>query len=569
MTNGVSRAISLLVLTCAAAVQPNNSLSSSAGGDDSGSTRGVLNAGAFVGMDWVEKVNSAARTLPNGGTIEVPDSIAGLATTTGTIPSNVSLEFTGSATFGFCQINLGKFAKIYNRDALLQMSSHGSGCIGINAVDGAILQTDDKLILDGLRVDCNGQPGSTGIVLGRSGSQYTMRNVSVQSCSTVGLLLDGGQFGEYYNVSLYNNQVGLKIYTVAGAGGGNSNTFYGLRAVHNTVGVLISESTSFGQGPNYFINANLLSNTVAGYAVFGKVGEALHIIGGTTEVNGGGPSTSTIDGRVIKRAAIYSNFAAVYVSQFYVAEATISPWAIIDNKSRLTLDNVYGYGNPAGTLVTSDASSKVFLQGVIDTTGAIQNVFAYPSTLSGGGHLKISGVPVVSLDEGIPNAYAGNAMAPAFEDIEGSASQGTETDRQMGPVRAVTHAAFQGSSKKNRANFGKLLAVPTKETSDMLLSILLKSSVNCTYAMEGVDIPNSAFQFPLLAGQWTRVVLYVGEQGAGSSFTLVGYPTDSSGPTVSFARLELLATETSRPGQHGYFGPVLATGAVNPGAARR
>ena len=74
-----------------------------------GAVIGFLSAAEFPGSDWLARVNAAAAALPNGGTIEVPDSIAGPATTRGAIPSDVTLEFTGSATFGFCQINVAAF----------------------------------------------------------------------------------------------------------------------------------------------------------------------------------------------------------------------------------------------------------------------------------------------------------------------------------------------------------------------------------------------------------------------------------------------------------------------------
>jgi len=59
---------------------------------------GVLDAARFPGQDWLAKVNAAAENLSrsNRGTIQIPDSISGNAATSGNIPSNVTLEFTGA-----------------------------------------------------------------------------------------------------------------------------------------------------------------------------------------------------------------------------------------------------------------------------------------------------------------------------------------------------------------------------------------------------------------------------------------------------------------------------------------
>src|SRR5207302_1722523 len=98
-------------------------------------TAGFVSAAEFNGSDWLARVNAAAAALTNGGTIEVPDTIAGNATTLGAIPTNVTLEFTGSGAFGLCQINVGPFSKIFDNDALLRLN--GPNCTGINQPNSA------------------------------------------------------------------------------------------------------------------------------------------------------------------------------------------------------------------------------------------------------------------------------------------------------------------------------------------------------------------------------------------------------------------------------------------------
>jgi hypothetical protein len=528
-------------------------------------TEGVLNAAHFSGLDWLAKVNAAAATLSKskGGTIQIPDSISGAAVTSGSIPSNVTLEFTGSGTFGFCQIDVGQFAKLYNKDALLQISR--SDCIGINQRNSATLQKTDKFVLDGVRLDCNKQPNSTGIVVGADHAQTAMHNVTVVNCTTVGLRLDGAQFGEYSNVSLYNNFVGLKIYTTLASGGGNSNTFYGLKAVGNTVGVLIAETSKFGMGADYFVNPSFLSNSVAAMAVFGNVWENdVHWYGGAPEDNGGGPSTITIDGHLVKQASIYANHARINLTETSIAEAKIDPFLRAENSSAVVLNNISGYGKWNGNLVSTDSSSTTTLEGHLSTVGTIHNVIGYPSILRSSGYVRMFGAPVVSTNPLIPNRFSGNSIAPPIADSKGAVSSKTATDPQMGPVTTVVHARSRGSQENNRASFGNVVSSPTSQPSTILVSVLVKASVNCAYMLGGYADDYSATPVPLLAGKWTRVVILKAKAAPGTGFTLVGWPDDSSGPTISYARLEVLSEPTDSPESAGYIGTVLATGAVNP-----
>lgn len=528
-------------------------------------TSGLVNAAEFSGPDWLARVNAAVAALPKGGTIEVPDSIAGTAATVGDVPANATLEFTGSGTFGFCQINVGRFSKIYNNDAVLELNA--ANCVGINQQNGAILQTSDKFILDGVRIDCDHQPNSTGIFVGSGHAQTSMRNVTVVNCTSVGIRLDGVQFGEFSNVSLYDNFVGLKIYSTAAGGGGNSNTFYGLKVVGSTVGVLIAANSEFGMGADYFVNPSLLENSAAAMAIFGRKWETdVHWYGGAPEHTGerGGQQTATIDGRFVQHASIYANLARVILNDVFVAEATINPFIRAENHSEVVLNNISGYGNTAGTLVSADSTSTTSLQGNISSVGTIENVATYPSRLNTSSYYRIVGAPLISTNLNIPNAFAGNANSPSVADIRGAKTSSTSTDSVMGPVTNVTYAATPGTQETNRVNFGNLVSSRQADQQDIVVSILLKASVDCTYVLEAYGDGYTATPVRLEAGKWTRGIIVKPKTRPGAGFTLVGWPSDLSGPTISFSKLEVLAIPAGSLEFQGYVGTVLTTGAVNP-----
>ncbi len=521
---------------------------------------GVVSAATFPGSDWLAKVNAAALALPRGGTIDIPDSIAGGTAAVGAVPGNIALIFTGRATFSFCQINVGPFTKIYGHGALLKIS--GPNCGGIRQDHPAILQTTDKFIVEGLRIDCDLQPESTGIFVGANHAQTAMRDVTVANCTT-GIRLDGAQFGEYANVSLYHNQAGLKIYTTLKGGGGNSNSFYGLKAVGNTVGILIAETASFGMGPNYFINPSLLSNSVASMAVFGHSRPAeVHWYGGAPEANGGGPDSITIDGHQIKQASIYASLARLTLNEVEIEEATISPVIRAEDSSAIVVDNVSGYGRWDGTLVSTDRTSSTILEGRLDVLGTIENVVSYPKALASPAYVRMSGAPLLSLNRLIPNEFHGDVMTPRPADIKGSVSAGTMRDLQMGPVTTVQHSARRGGQDDNRINFG--MVAPASAPGGVLLSILLKAQVGCTYNLGIYGDGYTTTKVSLVAGQWTRIVIYRAKSPPGKAITLVGWPADASGPAVSFTALQVTIEPTATLAARGYAAAVLSTGAVNP-----
>jgi hypothetical protein len=529
---------------------------------------GIVSAAHYSGPDWVAKVNAAAAIMSKGGTIEVPDSLAGPAMTIGSIPSNVTLAFTGTRTFGFCQINVGQFTKIYSKGALLQISR--SDCIGINQTNSAILQKTDKFILDGVRLDCNKQPNSTGIFVGADHAQTAMHNVTVVNCTTAGIRLDGAQFGEYSNVSLYNNFVGLKIYTTLTGGGGNSNTFYGLKAVGSTVGVLIAETSKFGMGADYFVNPSFLSNSVAAMAVFGNVWENdVHLYGGAPEDNGGGPSAITIDGHLVKEASIYANHARITLTEASIAEAKINPFLRAENSSAVILDNCSGYGKWDGTLVSTDSTSTTTLEGHLSTLGTIQNVVSYPDVLTTSGYVRMFGPAILLSNPSIPNHFSGDSRKLPIADINGSVSYTTVTDRQMGSATTVIHAKVRGSQEKNRVNFGNVVSTLISHPSDILVSFLLKASVDCTYMVGGYADGYTVVSVPLKAERWTRVAILKANAAVGTEFKLVGWPDDSTGPSVSYTELEVLAEPTGSVESQTYSGMILRTGAVGRNANQR
>lgn len=535
----------------------------------------TIDAASFTGSGlnrWTDKVvaayNSAACTGILGCTIIVPDSIAddGSATTP-VIPSVVSLVFPGNGAFTMCKMSLTSdtnfSAKLYGH-AFLKYT--GSNC-SLSQVGFKPLQTIDKFVIKGISILCQSATNSTGITLANN-AEVDLEDISISGCTNAGILVSEAQFGTMNAMNIYNNTVGIKMYPSNANGGANSWTISNSTIENNTVGYIQSAvGLTFGQGSNILSNVNFLTNSVAAIATFGGGGgffSTLYIWGGAPEANASGAATVTIDGNVVKRASLYSNFTDVYIHDETIAEAAANPVFIIENKTHLVVNNMCCYGSPTGRLVSADTTSSAEFHGRFSTNGYVDNVVSFPDIIGQATDFSMQGPARLRLDTKIQQDYAGNPMTPAFVDITGSVSQAIVSDPLYGPVSTVTHAASVGNTSTNRVNFGNIMSTTTSVTSDYLVCGLMQSSTNGPYQLFG----NASFAIGMapihpLPG-WNSVCMYGQNVPAGQSVQLVGFPLDSSGPTVSFTGLEVAQAPSGSPAALALMGFILKTGAVNP-----
>ena len=544
-----------------------------------------VNAAAFRGAHWTDKVTSAAAAVgAKGGTIMVPDSIAdnGSATTLN-VPSNVTLEFPGNALFTFCNISMGKFSKM-TASAGASLIESGTGCSGVQFVGATpTLQDSDHPSLHGIRIGCNKQQNSTGITIGPGASggtaMYDLEDVEVTGCTAVGILATSMQFSHWRNVHLQQNYVNLKLY---GSGAGSSNIFDGLKTDSNGSGVnviVVNNSNTQDAGGNVFINPMLQNGTVASMAVIGDSGDYppnVVIVGSQPELNSPCPGSVTIDSRTIPcSGALYVSNAQVNWLEPNFADATASPDINLANSASLTLVDPSGFGAQFNQLVAADPTSVVNVQGNAYNFGTIQNVTSWPSSITGG-RGAMYGSPVSYLNPNVPNSFTGNALVPPFASTTGTSSNTVAVDSSLGPVNTVTFAASPGSQTNNEVTFPDAISIPTSVSSDLFASILVKASANTSIQLGGyVSGSNIGFKFAspilLVAGQWIRVAMYNYVQKPGVGIVLTAFPNDSAGATVSFTRLESLAFPAG--GSMGYVTSVAGAyartqvihgGAVNP-----
>lgn len=473
--------------------------------------------------------------------------------------------FFPKGTYAISGITLDTYTKLIGNGSRLIPTGNNQTLVTVpDSVEG--LQTQRTIVIRDLTIDGDSNLGRTGIIGISSGNHASFRtyNLVVTKCDDTGFEMLATQFSSHYSMQVYSCGVGVKIVSVSGTGGGNSNSFYDPQIIANTVGVFINNLSVFPQTDNYMYNATIIQNTVCGLAVFGLNSRdiPMTIYGGAPEANATGAATATVDSKTVKKATIYIVTGTVALYAVTNEDATANPWALLETNATLQLVGHRGYGLTGGQHVQADSTSRVALSGAFGGIGQINNVDSYPSSFESRNTTKMIGVPLAVVTDSIRNDFTGSALAPNGTHTTAT-SDGFTWDSEQGYVKTVQHAASAGTQDANRISFGDVISVATGVTSDVLVSILVRASVACTYVLAGYPAIAAA-TISLPAGKWVRVILFATSQSAGAAFTLVGYPTDSTGPEVRFAKLQVIAAPTNSVEQQQLHSAVVAHGLVKP-----
>lgn len=438
----------------------------------------------------------------------------------------------GAGTFMITALTLGNYTKLLgsgnNETIITRFSGTATMITSATYTGGPVgLNATDKCIISDIRVEGGGTAG-TGINL-LNHSAIVMNRVIVSNCA-VGYDLFQTQFCSFYSIMAY--QCGVGLYLRSGStGGANSNSFYDLRCVYGSVGVIVSgvAGPSFPQHSNYFRNPSLLTNSVCQFAAFGSSASNLSdvtIDGSANEASGGGPATYTYDSLVVKQASIYSSSASMNFMNSNLGEPA-DPCIILNSGSRLSISNLRGYAHTFGQLVQTDSTSICCLSGDCMFIGCIDGCTSMRASLRT--EVGISGPPATFLAETIENDITTPSTTGTLTDATGTTSHTTGTDTFFGAYTQVTYAAGAGSSGSNRANF----AIPCT-AGRLVISFNIMSNIN---TFINATIAGDAFgkSFDLFAGVWTRIT-YVTDMASTGTQALHIFPWNPGGPVIDFCR---------------------------------
>jgi hypothetical protein len=437
------------------------------------------------------------------------------------------------------------------------------------------LETGSFTVWRDLTIDGTGSSGITGISgAARAGDGHTaylgaqtiLENLYVRNCD-IGFDLGATQFLRTYNLSAYAGRVGLLIGNDSVGGGANSHDHFQPHLVGNAVGLLVDGTHYIPVLALNFYNPQWLSNSVCGAAFF-HVGHAT-VYGGAPEVNAGGAPAITVNGLTVKRSSVYLNKSNVQFENCYIGE-TATPCFLIENNSVLHLHNVAGYGNVMGRLVEADPTSVVELSGHCNCAGTIENVTAWPDSISlDAGQATFSGKPVLAIDPKLEPLYADQAPVRLAASVFVPPRIAFVEDEQLGYCAEVVFATSRGEPSGANAVHVDVNGTPADGLT--IVSVLLKSATDC--GME-ISLSNSTDGFhlsgatvALRAGKVTRVVMVRPHVSAGTD-TIWFAPRDARGSALRIANLQLYVGPLGDAGAAADINRILHDGAFWPGVTR-
>ena len=455
-------------------------------------------------------------------------------------------------------ITLNQNQKIYGFGSTLTLSSTTGTLIQCyNSSDA--FQTSQYSEVNGFTL-IGGQSltsGSIGLNCGVS-ARLILRDIRCQNFD-VGFKIPQAQFGSAYSIKSYACNVGLYIKPAVSGGGSNSWSFYDYQGVGNFIAaLLINNTTSYPNHSLYFRNSSLLGNTGVSFAAFNC--QMVTMDGGAPESNNGSTASFTFDGLTIPACSMYSNDSYVNLTNFFVAEASITPFFKAENNSYISLENFLGYGSTQGAIFDCDSTSVVLSSDTISVQTQINNFVGNPLISSA----DSPGTAFQVMD----NAYqsisiANEATSPLTTSLSNfnGASSSTVWDSTRGLVGQLVFNASAGNQDTNRVRF----AATANNAGMAIMGLSVMSSVDTSikFGVYGSTYQASQKPFKLKAGIWYRLYHVIENSAivAGSYYVL--YPTTAEGPTIQVSQAQILSYATKTAAAVQGINNVLA-GAYNP-----
>lgn len=413
----------------------------------------------------------------------------------------------------------------------------------------ASVQNDQQCVVWGGNINGNSVSNVYGILTGNHAS-LTLYNVGVRNCY-VGFGLTHAQFNSAYSCKAQGCTVGWYLKQHSSSGGANSWTFVHCASTSNTVGLIVSKTSSQPSHSNRFYNFVATGNSVAQIALFGT--DDIVFDGLSNESCGTSTASVSFDSLTIYNSSVYMYGATATFASPYVSEASVNPCFLLENASRLLITgSPKGYGVSNGSFIKrSDAASYAFIGGGHGAVGNSDVPLGFAGPILG-----TVGILTVPASTWATSSIPNEASSPYQTEVNATgATASNATDTLFGAVRQCVFAASTGGSSSNRLRFDFNCAGAIR-----IHAVSIMSSVDGWF-QTGYAGNISNRDFYLKAGVWTRLIYLTSSVSTGSQ-TMYIYPKDSVGATVQFTRWQV-ASGAEGPRLRAIMA-AMAAGAYNP-----
>lgn len=427
------------------------------------------------------------------------------------------------------------------------VSLQGSGGAVLTARAGTTVVLDCPLDIarDGPRVvrklKINGN--SVANVIG-------MRVTEVLHFYAEDLDIQGCEIGYQWDVSLETLAIGCVARSNAigwllrqnGVGGLTSSTFIRCASQSSTkCGLAIIGDGAVSVQTLKWYSGLIQSNAPVG--LYLKNVSGVHFDGYHFEANARTGVSATVNGNVVPKSVIYADNAIFSLRDSEIPESNAGNTQIISlNNSSLLYASCFGAnGVPANapTDIVSDSTSGVVWEGTLRNRCSGGYVRKWPPYIDNpfqGGSFAGYGVPILSHSPAITNEATGTNEAQTHTLAPPATNAGTAVDSLYGLASRIQFDASVGDNVTNRTRLRIFAADTYSASAQYAVSLLMKASTATTLQFElGTQFLDN-FNVPLTT-EWTRVVLYLTDNGVGGSGGMTIWPIDSAGALVSFAKV--------------------------------
>ncbi len=439
----------------------------------------------------------------------------------------------------------GRPSALYVVNALTmdRRTFRGNGAVLLAAVPNITLitfvNTNQKILsrgIENLEFRGNGLAGVTALALAGC-LDVRLDNVRIASLDT-GLLLSSTLEAVCTNLNITSCEVGVKIVSPTGVGGGSANAFFGVNIIGCQVGIMgIAEDASFGGTKGNNFSGGTIQACKCGIYLVGQgtgsinryLIENIHFEG-----NGVGGPTIIVDGLTVNTGDFVLENASGTARDCIFGNTSTSDSVQARNGSHVLIT---GETRPVGTgnirLVYTDDTSTAKLDGVAVLYGHIES-----ADVSG---LLVTDVPnnagivsasAITVDDSVRSDWVqADQWAPTVTNIFAPASGlGSAIDAQLGAVTTATFGASVGNTGANSVTLAPWPVAPVIGER-FAMSVMLRASAPTRVLVYTPYGGQNAQQAVTLTPKWQRVVLLgkASTVGAGSVFI---YPTDAAGAQI-------------------------------------
>lgn len=382
----------------------------------------------------------------------------------------------------------------------------------------------------------------------------TTKDVYIENCN-VGMDVVGCMESTFYNTTLYNNTINLRLRSVPSggsiAGGANQNSFYGLQMTNGSVGLLIqnnepslllSENQFYGFLSQGMTNADVILIDAQDILIDGGHFESaistgtftlnIGVFGAANNITANKNNASVYSSQLILNAVTQPNRIVGYTTSAIISGRSTSNSNIIANNSYIGGDTDGGINGSIDTLTMYGTTlDNCKIQAEYLNTG-LQKYYRSSS--------------VSKLVDWKSNPSPNFASIASGTGVTSTATKTTGTNAFVGATDIVQYGGTAGSFSANNYYFN-VTSTSGSALDYLYFSVIINPTTDTSI---GITVSGTqalgTFNYNIKAGKWYQFTFSSPAlNDITGTYSCAIYPTGTDAPQITFARAYIARTNTT------------------------